>query len=103
MVALTPAAAGLKTLTGHGLPLNNVFDLGLAAKLLDYIECGQSIYTAATTKVAKMMKRYRIPVDLEGEPLGRLERYYVTYLHLAQAIPPAMACILQERTALEVS
>ena len=99
----TAAAAALKTLTRHGLKLNNVFDLGLAANLLDYIECGQSIFTATTKKVLKMMNRYRIPVDLQGEQMGKLERYYVTYLHLVQAIPPAMASYLWERTALEVS
>jgi len=77
----------------------NIFDIESAAKFFDFAECGQSVFTSAGKKIQRLVDRYGLP----GIPTaGKVEWYYLTFLHLASILPPPILCLLEEKSKLEV-
>jgi len=77
----------------------NIFDIESAAKFFDFAECGQSVFTSAGKKIQRLVAKYGLP----GIPAaGKVEWYYLTFLHLATILPPPILRLLEEKSKLEV-
>ena len=102
-VDVSNVSKGLRSLGRLGVRVEGVYDLDAAAKLLDYLDCGQSIFTSPSKKIRKLISRYRIPADTAGPTTCRMEWYYLAYGHLVASLPPGVAALLQEKTRIEVA
>ena len=67
--------------------------------MCDYVECGQSIFTSAGKKMQKLAMKYRLP---ESPISGKVDWFYLTFLHLTSVLPSPILALLREKTDLEV-
>jgi hypothetical protein len=93
------AIQAVRTLHRLGVTVRNVFDVGTAAKFMDYGECGQSVYTASSKKLNKLLDKWSIATQ-PGDH-GQ-HRCYLAYLHLADSLPAPLGRLLAEKTELEL-
>jgi len=91
-------AQAFKAFSRLGVEVANIFDIESAAKLLDYTECGQSAFTSAGKKIQKLVAKYGLP-DISAA--GKVEWYYLTFLHLTSTLPPPILSLLEEKSKLE--
>lgn len=86
----------------HGVELNNVFEIDLAVKILDYAELGRSIFRAQSKSIQSVVSS----LGLGGQGSGRgfrLDWYYISYLHLNSVMGSHLKSLLTERVEIELT
>lgn len=95
--------AVLKRLAAAGEPPpQNLFDLSVAFRLLDYIQHGQSVFKSQSPSMQIMWEGLRLPGSSSEMAAGRLERYYRCYLALRHLLPPVALDFLTAKTAIDL-
>jgi len=92
-------ARAFKTFSRLSVKVANIFDIESAAKFFDFVECGQSVFTSGGKKIQKLVLKYGLP---QTPVSGKVDWYYLTYLHLMSVLPPPMIGLLEEKSELEV-
>lgn len=92
--------AAFKYFSLNNVAINNIIDLNLAVKALDYYEYGQSWFQQKSMKSGALLKFLGIDLDRK---VAQEHRLYVTWLELEDSLPPQAMKILEEHTQYEVT
>ena len=92
--------AAFKFFSLNNVAINNIVDLNLAAKALDYYEFGQNWFQQKSMRSAALLKFVGIDLDMK---VSQEHRLYVTWLELEDVLPPQASKVIDEMTQYEVT